>query len=403
MVLLTGCPERKPEGYQNIQVTSDPNGATITAETGDSIVTPGSFDLPRNQDHTLVAEHPDYELMERRIIHKRGGLFGDRLVPDKVHFKFIWLKPTAEEMADVADANTPGKVIVGYKVKEKEAGRFVKIPVYGDRPKERPAKTKSLPKKDFTAYDMGLQRHTWDIGSEVYHFRYKEPGVMEETGVFYGAIIGYTYRDWVPASLEEPLGENKILFRLEGRFASGQVDYNGSLSSGTPYEINNIDDYVIESRILLGIEALDEDWLASLYTGFGYRYLNDDPSFDPYGYERESNYLYVPVGYKLDGSFQNGWSWGARFETDILVWGKQYSHLSSVGYWDVDNRQHKGYGLRGAVRFRYRNEKRVLLIEPFIRYWNIEDSDASYAGFGYYGIEPANRTTEFGVQVIWKY
>jgi hypothetical protein len=136
-----------------------------------------------------------------------------------------------------------------------------------------------------------------------------------------------------------------------------------------------------------------------VYSGFGYRYLNDDPSFDPSGYERESNYLYVPVGYKLDGSFRNRWSWGARFETDILVWGKQYSHMSDVpGYQDVDNRQHKGYGLRGAVRFQNKTEKRIILIEPFIRYWNIEDSDVDS---GFY--EPANRTTEFGVQVIWKY
>ena len=181
------------------------------------------------------------------------------------------------------------------------------------------------------------------------------------------------------------------------------MDYDGALSSGTPYEIENIDDYVIETRLLFGIEELDEDWLASLYSGIGYRYLNDDPSFDPYGYERESNYLYVPLGYQLDGSFRNGWSWGTKFEMDILVWGKQYSHMSDIGYLDIDNRQHKGYGLRGTVRLRNKNEKRIILIEPFIRYWNIDDSDISYAGSGYYGIEPANRTTEFGVQVVWKY
>ena len=403
IVLLTGCPDPMSGGYQVIPVTSDPNGATVTAETGDSVVTPGSFNLLRNQNHTLTAEYPDYELMERQLIHKKGGLFRDELVPGKVHFKFIWLKPTVEEMAEAADANAPGKIIIGYQVKEKETGRFVKIPVYGDQPKEIPTVTKPSPKEELTIYAAGVQRHTWEIGSEVYHFRYKEPGVMEDNGVFYGTVVGYTYRGWVPVSPEESFSEDKGLLRLEGRFASGQVDYEGALSSGTPYEIENIDDYVFETRLLFGIEELDEDWLASLYSGIGYRYLNDDPSFDPYGYERESNYLYVPLGYQLDGSFRNGWSWGTNFEMDILVWGKQYSHMSDIGYLDIDNRQHKGYGLRGTVRLRNKNEKRIILIEPFIRYWNIDDSDISYAGSGYYGIEPANRTTEFGVQVVWKY
>ncbi len=232
----------------------------------------------------------------------------------------------------------------------------------------------------------------------MYHFRYREPDVMEDNGVFYGVVAGYTYRGWVPVSPEESLAEDKGLLRWEGRYACGQVDYNGSLMDGTHYTMDDIDDYVFETRLLFGVEELYSDWLASLYMGVGYRYLNDDPSFDPYGYERESNYLYVPLGYQLDGSFRDGWAWGGGIEADILVWGKQRSHLSDIGSLNIENRQHKGYGLRGSVRFRNRSSIGNVLVEPFIRYWNIEDSEVKYGL-----LEPANKTTEVGVQLVWRF
>lgn len=399
VLLFVGCTTIISGKYQNIPVTSDPNGATVTAGTGDSITTPGSFSLLRDQDHTLVAAYPGYEPLEQKLVHQREEWFWYELVPNKVHFKFIWLEPAEAETAKISDANVPGKVIVGYRVKEEETGKFVKIPVYGDEPnKAPPVAQPSLEQEEFTAFNAGLRRHTWDIGSEVYHFRYREPDVMEDNGVFYGVIAGYTYRGWVPASPEESFAEDKGLLRLEGRYACGQVDYNGSLTGGTHYTIDDIDDYVIETRLLLGIEELDKDWLASLYTGVGYRYLNDDTSFDPYGYERESNYLYVPLGYQLDGSFRDGWAWGGVIEADILVWGKQRSHLSDVGLYNVDNEQHKGYGFRASVRLRNRSKIGIILVEPFIRYWDIEDSEVK-SGW----IEPANNTTEFGLQLVWRF
>ncbi len=406
VVLFAGCTTTISGKYQNIPVTSEPNGATVTAGTGDSITTPGSFSLLRNQDHTLVAESPGYEPIEKQLIHQREEWFWYELVPKKVHFKFIWLEPAEAEAAEIADANAPGKVIVGYRVREEETGKFIKVPVYGDEPnKASPVVQPSLEQEGFTAYDAGLQRHAWEIGGEMYHFRYKEAGVMEDNGVFYGTVVGYTYRGWVPASPEESLAEDKGLLRWEGRYACGQVDYDGALTGGTPYTIDNIDDYVFETRLLLGIEELYRDWLASLYMGVGYRYLNDDTSFDPAGYERESNYLYIPLGYQLDGSFRDGWAWGGGIEADILVWGKQRSHLKdvSVAYRNVDNDQHKGYGLRASVRLRNRSNIGIILIEPFIRYWDIEDSDISYAGGGIYGMEPANKTTEFGFQLVWRF
>ena len=105
------------------------------------------------------------------------------------------------------------------------------------------------------------------------------------------------------------------MFRAEGRVAFGQVDYDGGIidletSEITPYSIDDIDDWVFEGRLLLGADWLYGSILNTLYAGIGYRYLNDDISFDPVGYERESNYLYIPIGYQFDNGSEMGWSFG---------------------------------------------------------------------------------------------
>ena len=257
------------------------------------------------------------------------------------------------------------------------------------------------------ALGVGLHRTSWDIGPEVYSFKYEEPAFpgfpgMKEEGIFYGVRFGYTSRSWVPASPKKSPPDGGAMFRAEGRFAFGQVDYDGALLDGTPYKIDNIDDYVFEGRLLLGADMLCGDTLSTLYTGIGYRYLNDDPP-PPVGYERESNYLYVPLGYQFDSSHKVGWSFGFGAEFDILIVGMQRSHLSQVGLYDIDNRQNNGYGYRASVRFQHKSKDAIFMIEPFFRYWDIDDSEIEYAGYGYYGLEPANETKEIGVRLFWKF
>mgnify|MGYP000253509764 CR=1 FL=1 len=105
-------------------------------------------------------------------------------------------------------------------------------------------------------------RHTFEFGPEIYYYDYEESGVMEEDGVFYGLEADYTYHNYVGIG-------------LNGRLAYGNVDYT-SPASGS---IDGIDDLMLETRATLGW-----DWTASErirltpFTGFGYRYLNDDTS-----------------------------------------------------------------------------------------------------------------------------
>ena len=245
------------------------------------------------------------------------------------------------------------------------------------------------------------QRTAWEIGAEIYSFKYEE-SVMEEEGLFLGFNLGYTSRPWLAESQTESTPEGGVMFGLEGRFAFGQVDYDGALLDGTPYTIDNIDDYTLETRAILGADQLSSAAMHTIYTGLGYRYLNDDLSSDPAGYERESNYLYLPLGYQFGAGLDSDWSWAARFEYDIFLWGEQRSHLSDLSADppepDVENEQDEGFGYRVSVRLQREYSSGVLIIEPFFRFWDIEDSDISLGWF-----EPANETTEYGIRFIWMF
>ena len=316
--------------------------------------------------------------------------------------------PTGKVKKDRAQTDTSGET-----VKDEDGNS-----VHADEPNEVPpvappaAKPATRSPAQPAALRAGFQRVAWDIGPEIYSFKYEEPpflgfpGIKEE-GIFYGLRFGFTFRDWVPASSKKS-SSSKIsssdggaMFRAEGRFAFGQVDYDGALMDGTPYTIDNIDDLAFEWRLLLGADMLLGDSLNTLYAGIGYRYLNDDFSFDPAGYERESNYLYVPLGYQFDSSHKAGWSLGFGAEFDFFLIGEQKSYFSKFGLNDVYNRQSSGYGYRASVRLQQKSKYTIFTIEPFYRYWDIDDSEVEYDPWGIGWIEPANETSEIGIQIIW--
>ncbi len=243
-----------------------------------------------------------------------------------------------------------------------------------------------------------LKEHSWDLGTEISHITYDEPGVMEEKGVMYGVVGSYTYR-------------NRFMLKAEGKGSWGQVDYDGQLSDGTAYTISDIDDYMFEFR---GVGGYDFPVLTATiltpYIGFGYRYLNDDLSFDPAGYERESNYYYSPIGIETLTELQNGWSVGLTIEYDYFWKGIQKSHLEdfSASLDTLENDQDDGFGVRGSIKFQKKGEGVDYIIEPFIRYWDIDKSNVkaiTYSGTptGYVGWEPANDSTEIGGKIAVKF
>jgi len=332
----------------------------------------------------------------------------------------IFIVPAvSEEIAQEtqqADPNTPQKRIRGYKVdtsRKDEKGHFIRTPVFEEEPSEVPVVVPPVvmpttqPPALSAALGVGLHRTSWDIGPEVYSFKYEEPAFpgfpgMKEEGIFYGVRFGYTSRSWVPASPKESPSNGGAMFRAEGRLAFGQVDYDGALMDGTPLTYDNQDDFVFEGRLLLGGDWMGGNVLNTLYAGIGYRYLYDDLGSGGLGsYERESNYLYVPLGYQFDSSHKVGWSFGFGAEFDVFIIGEQRSHLSDLDpiLPDVDNRQNSGYGYRASLRFQHKSKDAIFTIEPFFRYWDIDDSEVEYGVL----FEPANETTEIGVQLFWMF
>jgi len=251
-----------------------------------------------------------------------------------------------------------------------------------------------LAEQEIKQQKFELPKHSFEIGPEVSHIEYKEPGVMKEDGIMYGIGAAYTYRI------------NATMFRVEGKYSYGQVDYQ---NSGT---IDGIDDYMFEIRGLLGFDyRISDKSIITPYIGLGYRYLNDDTagmvsSDGSFGYERESNYYYSPIGVKTLSYMGNGWLWGITAEFDYFWRGQQKSHLSDAisSLNDLENDQNDGYGYRGSLKFQKKVDTMSFIFEPFIKYWNIdksEDKNVTYSGviIGY-GYEPENESTEIGVMFM---
>ena len=252
--------------------------------------------------------------------------------------------------------------------------------------------TFSLAQSENTKSDTSLPRlevrHIWEIGPEISYIEYREPDIMSEKGLMYGIDAAYSYH-------------NGVMIKVAGRFSYGQVDYQNSVT------FNNIDDIIFEIRALGGYDfKLSKSLTMTPFIGLGYRYLRDDmagrtsPAGSEKGYLRESNYYYSPIGIEAVNVFDNGWSAGVIIEYDYFWKGTQKSNFSTAvaGYNDVENDQNSGYGLRGSIMIKKQTARLFFAIEPFIRYWNIDQSEIQNLTDYETVLEPKNESTEIGVK-----
>ena len=144
-----------------------------------------------------------------------------------------------------------------------------------------------------------LPRRVFEIGPEIYRFVYKEHSVrVEDKGTMFGLRGSFTWHT-----------ENNMMWRIEGAGAWGDVDY----SSGSTGSTDNIHDSMYELRGLVGYDFINEETkLYTVYSGIGYRRLNDDgggtvTTTGHRGYDRESNYYYLPLGVEGTERFVFQW------------------------------------------------------------------------------------------------
>jgi hypothetical protein len=234
--------------------------------------------------------------------------------------------------------------------------------------------------------------HTVEIAPEFYSSVYKEPDIMQEKGMMGGIAASYAYRDGVAA-------------KIEGRFFYGTVDYENS------GKIDNIRDYGFEVRLLGGYDfRLTETLTITPSLGFGYRYLKDDmggriSSTGAAGYSREANYYYSPIQMAAVQVIDPRWSVGAVVEYDFFWGGVQQSNLKDANSTlnNVRNEQNSGYGLRASLVVKRQTGWGFVTVEPFVRYWRIDNSEEqviTQSGVPIaIGWEPTNKTTEIGLRL----
>ncbi|MDC3060765.1 hypothetical protein OA079_01155 [Candidatus Pelagibacter sp.] len=178
------------------------------------------------------------------------------------------------------------------------------------------------------------------------------------------------------------------------RLAYGQVEYR-SAGTGT---MSAIPDYQLETTAFLGIPFEGSGSRTTLFSGLGFRYLLNASglklsSTGHAGYDRESRYIYLPIGANIELG-----SWEFRGEYLYFLYGQQTSYLSQVSanYGDITNDQEEGSGIKLTAKY-YLDQS--FGYEFYMDYWDIADSKLDVTGNF---MEPRNTTSETGIRVFWK-
>ncbi len=276
---------------------------------------------------------------------------------------------------------------------------------------------------DYNATAMAKKLFSFEMGLEVYSYTYEETvegdHFMDLKGNFEGFFTKVAWNLQKQPVGEDAWQENKNEWAdlidqlsLEARMAFAKLDYTGGVSDGAGFEqeitLSDTPDMVAEVRLLGSKDFTWQGITITPFSGFGFRYLRDDSSdqsvtIDYYGtpttieagYVRKSHYYYLPIGVTISKLFANSWYLGLTAEFDQLISGTQKSCIETTDGRVPTNTQNQGYGMRCSLRLEKQFDKFGIMIEPFYRYWDIEDSDISV----YWLMEPSNTTKEGGLKV----
>ena len=321
--------------------------------------------------------------------------------------------------------------------------------------------------------------HRFELGVQVsqYHFE-QEPfannlnvliGKTNE-GRLYGLHAGYEQiltENSPKRSLTELFQHiedvNRYKFTLD--YQTGSTEYS---------DINENPKQDFTQQILEGRAVAGYDFMATRKTrvtpffGVGYRYQldpsgsvfdipistlvagDDQSEYDPINpffnlrqpYEVHTHNLYLPFGVMTNTDITDSLSVGLNLEMDVLIWGMIKSNFSDLGdiysenmskatpgsngqipnprtvkLKNTTNQLRGGFGFKGSTRITKKQRVFDWYVEPYIRYWHINESDEEQFPLNrsdgkkfilfkdqahtipYNWTEPESSTTEYGVQV----
>jgi len=227
---------------------------------------------------------------------------------------------------------------------------------------------------------------------------YYEPD-MAINGLLDGITAGCGYR----------FPNEPVVIHSDGELTFGSPSCDGSTGSETP-AVADPTDWICELRAVAAYDM--NPFSRILFTpmaGLGYRYRNNEPE-DPGGYERQSRYVYSPVGLSVGGFNADGWSWQVAGEYDFFWKGMVKSRLSDVrpAFNDpgIDQDTGDGYGAGfSLVLSKIVGHSNDLSLGMYLRYWDIEPSNPApfeirrFPAAQVFVYEPENETTIFGLRL----
>lgn len=249
--------------------------------------------------------------------------------------------------------------------------------------------------------------HT-EAGISAYQYYYEEPGLM--------ALQGLLFDGNTALAIQRPQDRQPII-RAEARYFLSDDPTYTSQNTGTSYRNYHTG---FETRFLLG---------KTTYIGIGYRELMHHgegtiTSTGHIGYNRLSQYTYVPMGIRL--ALPNDHT--MTLEYRHLNAAMQTTDFSFLGYKKIKKSQPNGYGLHANFKIKttldpdYFSTTRIaphtLTTTFFLTYWHMDTSlphreivdTNNLPNWGrYFGLEagghpyqltftePQNYTVEFGV------
>lgn len=230
-------------------------------------------------------------------------------------------------------------------------------------------------------YALGVSTH-----GEVYE-EFADEGILMREEAVISAI---------KAGVSRAIGHTGGAVMLSGVFGIGRANYIGSYMDGNYGDLRlaGLRRSLVDVTVMYKQTApLWNGLIAS--AGLGYRrHVDNLQDAGPGGYKRINQRTYLVASLEQAVNFAN-WT---------IIPGVQYKHILSSKqlsdlYGGVTVDQPNGHGTQAAVAIVQHGVGYNTVITPFVRMWDIEDSDVHSTGL----YEPRNKTKEFGIAVTYQF